>query len=206
MAKKGKANVQAHHEGELGDLVLERQRPLCGRGCVLWMTGLSGSGKSTIARALEKRLMDQGRLTFVLDGDTIRKGLSSDLGFSQADRQENIRRVAEVAALFADAGLIAITACISPYRSDRAQARRKIGSRRFLEIFVDAPLEVCRKRDPKGLYEKAYSGMIDEFTGLSAPYEHPPKPELVLPTHLLTLEECVERVLSELRVLRLIFC
>ncbi len=157
----------------------DRERLLRQRGAVLWFTGLSGSGKSTVARALEERLAAAGRLVYVLDGDNVRHGLCADLGFSAADRSENIRRISHVAALMADAGVLVLTAFISPFRADRAAARAVIGAD-FLEIFVDVPLATCEARDPKGLYAKARAGAIPEFTGISSPYEAPERPELRL--------------------------
>ncbi len=167
------------------------QRPV-----TVWLTGLSGAGKSTVARRLERRLADRGRLACVLDGDNIRQGLNRDLGFSERERGENIRRVAEVAALFNDAGLVVISAFISPYRQDRDMAREIIGRERFLEVFVDAPLELCEQRDVKGLYRRARSGEIASFTGLSAPYEPPETPALRLETTTLTEEQAVDRVMA----------
>jgi adenylyl-sulfate kinase len=169
------------------------------RGCVLWLTGLSGSGKSTVAGALEKTLVDSGRIAYVLDGDNVRHGLNSDLGFAAGDRAENIRRVGEVAALFADAGIIVITAFISPYREDRRRAREAVAPKTFIEVFIDAPVEICEQRDPKGLYRKARSGELAQFTGIDAPYEAPEKPEMVLRTHEHTLAEEVDRLVVELR-------
>jgi adenylylsulfate kinase len=157
----------------------DRERLLGQRGTVVWFTGLSGSGKSTIARALEERLAAAGRLVYVLDGDNIRHGLCQDLGFSAADRTENIRRIGHVAALFADAGAIVLSAFISPFRSDRAAVRATVGPD-FVEVYVDAPLTVCEQRDPKGLYQKARAGQIAEFTGISSPSERPAQPELHL--------------------------
>jgi bifunctional enzyme CysN/CysC len=169
-------------------------------GVVLWLTGLSSSGKSTIAAELERELFNLGRHVYVLDGDNIRHGLGSDLGFSPKDRAENIRRVGEVAKLFADAGVICITAFISPYREDRDLARKIIPQGRFIEVFVNAPLEVCEQRDPKGLYAKARAKEIKEFTGISAPYEPPLKPEIELRTDQLTVGECVTRILDYLQI------
>lgn len=166
---------------EHGILPAERWQAYGHRGGVLWFTGLSGSGKSTLAFALERRLFDRGFKVFVLDGDNVRHGLNADLGFSPEDREENIRRVGEVAALFAHAGLVVATAFISPYRRDRDLARRAAGSG-FHEVFVDAPLDVCEQRDPKGLYKKARRGEIPEFTGISAPYEAPEAQELTVDT------------------------
>jgi bifunctional enzyme CysN/CysC len=176
-----------------------RARLLRQRGATVWLTGLSGSGKSTIAKRLEKELVDAGHLAYILDGDNVRHGLNSDLGFSAEDRTENIRRVAEVARLMNDAGVIVITAFISPYRADRDQAREIVGRAAFLEVFVDAPLEVCERRDPKGLYKKARSGEIQQFTGISDPYEPPASPELVLHTDERTADECVAVLLADLR-------
>ena len=168
----------------------DRERLLGQQGAVVWFTGLSGSGKSTLACALEERLTKAGRLAYVLDGDNVRHGLCADLGFSPADRTENIRRIGHVAALLADAGVIVLTSFISPYRSDRAAARSIVGER-FVEVFVDAPVEVCEARDPKGLYKKARRGEIAEFTGVSAPYEPPERPELHLRSGTSAIEESV---------------
>lgn len=172
------------------------------RGAVVWFTGLSGSGKSTLANALERELFDRGMQVFVLDGDNVRLGLSADLGFSSGERAENIRRVAEVAKLFAEAGVIAVTALISPYRSDRLRARqimREGGlSIPFLEVYLDVPMAVCAERDPKGLYAKARSGEIRKFTGVSDPYEPPEAPELILRTAERTIEECRTALLDHL--------
>jgi adenylyl-sulfate kinase len=168
------------------------------RGAVIWLTGLSGSGKSTIAYALERRLTGSGRLTYVLDGDNVRHGLCSDLGFSPDDRMENIRRIGEVAALFADAGLIIITSFISPYQSDRDLARHRVAQGKFIECFLDVSVEVCERRDPKGLYRKARAGEIAEFTGVSAPYERPDRPEIRLDTDSLSLDECVDAMVAYL--------
>ena len=171
----------------------DRERLLGQRGAVVWFTGLSGSGKSSIARAVEERLHQDHRLAYVLDGDNIRHGLCQDLGFSPADRTENIRRIGHVAALFADAGVIVLVAFISPYRRDRAQVRDLVG-RDFLEVHVDAPLDVCEARDSKGLYRKARAGQIAEFTGITAPYEPPPHPDLHLRTSAFTIAESVAAV------------
>lgn len=171
------------------------------RGAVIWLTGLSGSGKSTISQALERELFNMNMHVYVLDGDNVRHGLNSNLGFSPEDRVENIRRVGEVARLLADAGLITITAFISPYLIDRRRAREIAleGGVDFVEIYISAPVEVCEQRDPKGLYKKARAGEIKEFTGVSAPYEAPEAPELTLHTDLETLEESVARVVEFLR-------
>ena len=160
----------------------DRERLLGQRGAVVWFTGLSGSGKSTVAHNLEERLAAAGRLTYVLDGDNVRHGLCADLGFGAADRTENIRRVGHVAALLADAGVLVLTSFISPYRADRERARAAGRTTRFHEVFIRAALAVCETRDPKGLYKKARAGQIAEFTGISAPYEAPEKPDLHLRT------------------------
>jgi bifunctional enzyme CysN/CysC len=164
------------------------------RACCVWFTGLSGSGKSTIAHALEQRLHAEGRFTYVLDGDNIRHGLNRDLGFTEAARVENIRRVAEVARLMVDAGLVVIVAFISPFRADRAMARALFADDEFIEVFVDTPLDECERRDPKGLYRKARSGALPNFTGLDSPYEAPQTPEVTLDTTTLAVDACVERV------------
>lgn len=164
----------------------------------VWLTGLSGSGKSTIATELEKQLISRGRFCYMLDGDNVRTGINRDLGFGHEDRSENIRRIAEVARLMNDAGLIVVTAFISPYREDRAMAREIIGSERFVEVHLDASLEVCERRDPKGLYRKARKGEIPDFTGISAPYEAPERPEIVLGTGASTVEACIEALLADL--------
>ena len=165
-------------------------------GVVVWLTGLSGAGKTTIANALEAVLHAQGRRTFLLDGDHVRQGLNRDLGFSQTDRNENIRRVAEVARLFVDAGTIVITAFIAPLREQRDAARALFAPGDFLEVFVDVPLTVAEERDPKGLYRKARSGLLSQFTGIDVPYELPLTPELILPTHEWPLDQCVARLIN----------
>ena len=180
--------------------VTARQREMLNGhcGCVVWLTGLSGAGKSTLAAELEGALFKLGRHTFVLDGDNIRQGLCSDLGFSPKDRAENIRRIGQVARLFADAGMICIAAFISPYRADRELARRIAPPGKFIEVYLNAPLEVCEKRDTKGLYARAHAGEIKEFTGISAPYEPPLKPEIELRTDKLGVDECVAKLLERL--------
>ena len=170
------------------------------RPAVLWFTGLSGSGKSTVANAVEKELNEKYRAhTYLLDGDNIRTGLNNDLGFSAEDRTENIRRIGEVSKLLVDAGLIVLTAFISPFKEDRKVVRDLLDDGDFVEIFVHCPLEVCEQRDPKGLYQKARSGEIQNFTGLDSPYEAPVSPELVVDTSVLAVEECVERVIQYLK-------
>ena len=175
------------------------------RPCIVWLTGLPASGKSTIANELEYRLNKVYRAhTYLLDGDNIRKGLNKDLGFSKKDREENIRRIGEVAKLFVDAGLIVITAFISPYRKDRDFVRGLVGKDEFVEVYVKCPLEVCEERDPKGLYKKARSGEIKNFTGISDPYEEPINPEVVVETHRMGLDECVDKIVDFLKGRRII--
>ncbi len=168
------------------------------RGVTIWLTGLSGSGKSTIAIAAERELTNRGRLSFVLDGDNIRHGLNNNLGFSPEDRTENIRRIGEVSRLFTDAGVIVFTSFISPYRSDRDAVRTLMGAGDFVEVYVDASLDTCEQRDVKGLYKKARAGEIPEFTGISAPYEAPESPELVLDTNRQSVEESVDTLIEYL--------
>ncbi len=168
------------------------------RGAVLWFTGLSGSGKSTIAHRVESMLVDRGVFAYVLDGDNIRHGLNSDLGFSPEEREENIRRIGEVARLFADAGAVVLTAFISPYRRDRERVRALLGQGEFVEVFVDTPLEICEARDPKGLYKKARAGEISNFTGINAPYEAPGSPEVHLETADLGVDEAAAKVVRYL--------
>jgi bifunctional enzyme CysN/CysC len=177
----------------------DRQRLLAQKPVTIWLTGLSGAGKSTLAYALEAALFLEGHLCHTLDGDNIRHGLNSDLGFSEAHRKENIRRVAQVASLFNDAGLIVLSAFISPFREDRQQARTIVGAERFLEVFVDAPLLVCEERDPKGLYKKARAGGIPDFTGISSPYEEPLHPEVHIRTDATSPEAGAAAVLTWLR-------
>jgi len=167
-------------------------------GRVVWLTGLSGAGKSTIATELLRQLHSLRRPAYVLDGDKVRANLCSDLGFTPEDRKENIRRIAEVARLFADAGLVCIVAFISPYRADRERARALLPTGRFVEVFLSTPVEVCEQRDVKGLYAKARAGLVKDFTGISAPYEAPLKPELELRTDKLNLSECVTQILAVL--------
>ncbi|MET0093128.1 MAG: adenylyl-sulfate kinase [Sedimenticola sp.] len=166
------------------------------RSAVLWFTGLSGSGKSTLGHAVEEQLHRLSCRTIVLDGDNIRHGLCRDLGFSETDRHENIRRIGETAKLMVEGGLITLTAFISPFRSDRAQARGIFPHGDFLEIFCDCPLEICEQRDVKGMYKRARNGEIKHFTGIDSPYEEPTKPELIVETGKHTLDECVEKVID----------
>jgi adenylylsulfate kinase len=176
----------------------QREARLGQRGVTVWLTGLSGSGKSSIATGAEHRLVERGHLAYVLDGDNIRHGLNRNLGFSPEDRTENIRRIGEVAKLFTDAGLIVFTSFISPYRADRDAVRALLEEGDFLEVYVAASLETCEGRDVKGLYRKARAGEIPEFTGISAPYEAPERPELVLDTNVQTVEESVGALVGHL--------
>ncbi|NDC37117.1 MAG: adenylyl-sulfate kinase [Proteobacteria bacterium] len=180
----------------------EREHKVGGRACTVWCTGLSGAGKSSITRALEQTLFAEGILVCRIDGDTLRKGLSRDLGFSAGDRSENIRRAAEVAKLFNDAGVTVLCSLISPFEKDRALARRIIGSENFIEVFVSAPLDICEARDPHGLYRKARAGEIPEFTGISSPYEPPKAPDLTLDTVQISFEENLAQLLSLFRIRR----
>ncbi len=166
---------------------------------LLWFTGLSGSGKSTIASALEKKLYQEGFMTYALDGDNIRKGINSDLSFNPEDRTENIRRIAEVANLLVDAGLVVLAAFVSPYKKDRENIRNIVGNDNFVEIFVNTSLEECERRDVKGLYRKAREGKIKDFTGISAPYEAPESPDIEVITDDLTLDECVSRIYERVK-------
>ncbi len=195
MAQQKATNITWHETTVTAE---DREKLLNQKGCVIWFTGLSGSGKSTLANAVEHVLHQQRHHTYVLDGDNVRHGLNKNLGFSPEDREENIRRIGEVAKLFADAGTIVMTAFISPYRTDRDQARALIAEGRFVEVFVDCPLEVCEERDTKGLYKKARAGEIKEFTGISAPYESPLNPEVTVDSAELSIEACAEAVISAL--------
>lgn len=189
-----KATNITWHEGQAGRAA--REALLGQKGVLIWFTGLSGSGKSTIAFTLEHALIERGRLAYVLDGDNVRHGLNNNLGFDAADRTENIRRVAEVGKLFVDAGVIVCTSFISPYRADRAKAREVVGAGDFVEVFINAPLEVCETRDPKGLYKKARSGEITGFTGIDDPYEVPASPELEIDSASQSPEQAVAAILQ----------
>ena len=182
------------HEGHVDRP--RRQALLDQKGVAVWFTGLSGSGKSTIAFTVEHTLMARHRLAYVLDGDNIRHGLNRDLGFSAQDRQENIRRIGEMSRLFADVGVVTLASFISPYRSDRDNVRQRLDEGDFLEVFVNTPLEVCQDRDPKGLYQKARAGEIPNFTGISDPYEPPLSPELEIRTAECTIEEAAQQVID----------
>jgi len=183
-----------HHVTKESRSKSKNQKP-----CVLWFTGLSGSGKSTVANAVEIKLNELNKHTYILDGDNVRLGLNKGLTFSDEDRIENIRRIGEVSKLFIDAGTIVLTAFISPFLKDRQQVRDLISENEFIEVFIDTPLEICESRDPKGLYKKARKGEIPNFTGISSPYEAPIKPEIHIKAGEITLEEAVEQILLYLR-------
>jgi len=174
----------------------DRKSLLGHRGIVLWFTGISGSGKSTIAVELEKKLIEMKKLAFRLDGDNIRHGLNADLGFSEEDRNENIRRITEVAVLFKDAGVITIVTFISPFKKMREAARKKIGKNNFYEIYIKADINTCAVRDPKGLYKKAQNNEINNFTGISSPYEEPDKPDLVIDTIKFDINQATDKILN----------
>lgn len=182
-----------------GDVSREDRNARNGHGsAILWFTGLSGSGKSTLSRLVERELFERGCHTYILDGDNVRHGLNRDLGFSPEDRNENIRRIGEVAKLLMDSGALVLTAFISPYRADRDRNRDLVDDGDFIEIYCDCALAECEKRDPKGLYKKARAGEIPEFTGISAPYEHPLEPELEVPTDRMDEQQCVALILEYL--------
>lgn len=186
-------NLTWHH-GKLTPQ--DREKHLGQKGAVIWLTGLSASGKSTVAREVELALVENKISSYVLDGDNIRQGLNSNLGFSPEDRKENIRRIGEVAKLFCEANVVTLTAFISPYKADRDLARSLVPAGQFFEVYCAASVETCEQRDPKGLYKKARAGQIPEFTGISAPYEAPDHPELILNTGEETLEESTKKVLE----------
>jgi len=196
-------NITWHHAAVSRE---DRERLLNQCGTVIWLTGFSGSGKSTIASALDQMLIKSGHLTYILDGDNIRHGLNADLGFAPEDRAENIRRVGEVASLFADAGLLVITSFISPYRRDRDRVRGIVGPEHFIEIHLDVPLEVCEQRDPKNLYKKARAGEIKDFTGITAPYEPPETPELKIDTSTCTPDAAARCIVDYLRRRNITYC
>jgi len=190
------SNVIWHHATVTREL---RELQNKHKSTVLWFTGLSGSGKSTLAHAVEEKLHQCGCRTFVLDGDNVRHGLCSDLGFEDSDRRENIRRVGEIAKLFIEAGIITLTAFISPFLEDRNRVRSIFQNGNFLEVYCKCPLEVCEQRDVKGLYQRARDGKVKQFTGISSPYEPPKNPELIVKTDKLTLEESVIQVMGLLK-------
>lgn len=178
----------------------EREAKSGQKSAIVWFTGLSASGKSTLANAFSRALFERNKQAYVLDGDNIRHGLNNDLGFDEESRKENIRRIGEVAKLFIDSGQIVLTAFISPYRADRQVVRELVEEGEFIEVYVKASVDACAKRDPKGLYEKAKRGEIPNFTGVSAPYEEPENPEIVLDTEQYTIDECVEQLLKALNI------
>ena len=178
----------------------KQQRP-----CVLWFTGLSGAGKSTIAGAVEEKLYQRGHHTYLLDGDNVRHGLNGDLGFSDADRVENIRRIGESAKLFADAGLIVLTAFISPFRADRQLVRELVEQGEFIEVHMDTPLTECEQRDPKGLYQKARDGLIKNFTGIDSEYEAPEAAEIVIKSAEFGIEDCADQIIDYLLAKQIIY-
>ena len=182
-----------HHVSKEERAKLKNQKP-----CILWFTGLSGSGKSTIANAVESKLLELEKHTYLLDGDNIRMGLNKGLGFSDEDRVENIRRIGEVSKLFVDSGLIVLTAFISPFQKERDSVRALVNPDEFIEIFVDTPLDICEQRDPKGLYQKARDGKIPNFTGISSPYESPHKAEIHIQTDKISIDETVEEIIKYL--------
>lgn len=195
MAEQKSTNITWHH-GRIAKQ--DRMKLMRQKGATIWLTGLSGSGKSTIAVELEHALLENGHQAYILDGDNIRHGLNKNLGFSPEDRTENIRRIGEVAKLFTHANIITITAFISPYREDRDEARRLQGDGEFVEVYVKCPVEVCEERDSKGLYKKARAGEIKEFTGISAPYEEPENPEITIDTSKTSVEESTRLILGYL--------
>jgi adenylylsulfate kinase len=185
------------HEGIIQKI--DRQRLLGQKSCVLWFTGLSGSGKSTIATHVEEKLHHFGVATYLLDGDNIRHGLNKDLSFTSEDRKENIRRIGEVAKLFVDSGIVVLTAFISPFIEERKKVRELLGEHEFIEIYTKCTVEACEARDPKGLYKKAREGGIANFTGISSPYEVPSNPEIILDTENMTIDDCSEKVIEYLK-------
>lgn len=195
MTKKNKHTIW--HEPTV--LRKDREQLNNHKSAIIWFTGLSGAGKSTLAHAVEDHLHKRGIRTFVLDGDNIRQGLCKDLGFSDQDREENIRRIGEVSKLLMDAGIITLTAFISPFKKDRQIARELVNEDDFIEIYCKADLTICEERDPKGLYKKARAGEIPEFTGISSPYEEPDNPEIILDTGKLSIEDCVAQIVNHLR-------
>ncbi|NPB04763.1 MAG: adenylyl-sulfate kinase [Aquificae bacterium] len=194
MTDKGEKKFVIPHKGRISKA--DRQRLKGHKSCIVWFTGLSGSGKSTIAHALEEELYKRGVHTYVLDGDNVRTGLNKDLGFSEEDRRENIRRLGEVAKLFVDAGIITLVAAISPYKRDREFVRNLVEPGEFVEVYVRCPVEVCETRDPKGLYKKARQGIIKNFTGIDAPYEEPENPEILIESDKESVQNAVLKIIK----------
>jgi adenylylsulfate kinase len=195
--EKTKSSNTVWHDAAITKL--DREKHFNQRGVALWFTGLSGSGKSTVANAVENRLFEMGYHTYVLDGDNVRHGLNSDLGFSETDRIENIRRLSELVHLFTDAGIIVLSAFISPYKKDRESARKLLNTGDFFEVFCRCNISECEKRDPKGLYKKARAGEIPEFTGISSPYEDPEDPEIIVDTDKDSVAKCAEKIIDHLK-------
>jgi adenylylsulfate kinase len=193
MAEQNPNNITAHQHQIRKE---ERQIHKRHKSMVIWFTGLSGSGKSTLANFLEQRFYEVGFHTYILDGDNIRLGINKDLGFSEADRSENIRRIAEIAKLMVDAGLIVITAFVSPFAKDRELVRNTLEPDEFIEVFVDCPIQICEKRDVKGLYKKARAGQIKNFTGIDSPFEIPSQPDIVIKTHIQPIETSINQLLE----------
>ena len=198
----GKSTNIVWHEQSI--LKEDRRKQNGHNSFVLWFTGLSGSGKSTLANALAARLYHDEVRNYVLDGDNVRHGLNKDLGFSDEDRTENIRRIGEVSKLFVDSGQVVLTAFISPFQEDRKLVRDLLEEKEFIEVYVKCPIETCEERDPKGLYEKARQGVIKEFTGISSPYEEPDNPEIIVESHLNSIEDSVEQIVQYLKEKKLI--
>ena len=194
MSNNNNLTKHKHLTSQTDRAKLKQQKP-----CILWFTGLSASGKSTIANALESRLLELQKHTYLLDGDNIRLGLNQDLGFSDEDRVENIRRIGEVSKLFVESGLIVLTAFISPFIKERQSVRESVNDDEFIEIYVDTPLSVCQNRDPKGLYEKVKEGKIANFTGISSPYEEPIKADIHIKTDIISVEKSVQLIINYLR-------
>lgn len=201
MSEKKSTNVVWHIHHITKD---ERSKQKKQRPCILWFTGLSGSGKSTIASAVEQKLFELGHHTYLLDGDNVRHGLNKDLSFSDEDRIENIRRIGELSKLMIDAGLLVMTAFISPFAADRAMVRDLVQDHEFIEVYMKTPIEECERRDPKGLYKKARKGEIKNFTGIDSEYEVPVSPQIVIDTVSLSIEECANQVISYLKESKMI--
>lgn len=189
-----------HHVSKKDRSIQKKQQP-----CILWFTGLSGAGKSTIASAVEQKLFEMGHHTYLLDGDNVRHGMNKDLGFSDEDRIENIRRIGEMSKLFVDAGLLVLTAFISPFRSDRRMVRELVAEHEFIEIHVNTPLATCEQRDPKGLYQKARKGEIKNFTGIDSDYETPENPDITIDTSSMGVEACAVVIIEYLKANRIVF-